>query len=68
MAVVCRTLLSVIDITNSLAEPHFKATRRVIGELLKVTPWEWAAPEVDSLTFGRAFTTVWFMTGEVVTR
>ncbi len=22
-----------------------------------------AAPEVDSLTFGRAFTTVWFMTG-----
>ncbi len=28
-----------------------------------VTPWEWAAPEVDSLTFGRAFTTVWFMTG-----
>ena len=23
-----------------------------------VTPWEWVAPEVDSLTFGRAFTTV----------
>ena len=22
-----------------------------------VTPWEWVAPEVDSLTFGRAFTT-----------
>ena len=23
-----------------------------------VTPWEWAAPEVDSLTFGGRFTTV----------
>ena len=23
-----------------------------------VTPWEWVVPEVDSLTFGRAFTTV----------
>ncbi len=22
------------------------------------SPWEWVAPEVDSLTFGRAFTTV----------
>ncbi len=28
-----------------------------------VTPWELAAPEVDSLTFGRAFTTVLLMTG-----
>ncbi len=28
-----------------------------------VTPWELVAPEVDSLTFGRAFTTVWSMTG-----
>ncbi len=28
-----------------------------------VTPWEWAAPEVGSLTARRALTTVWFMTG-----
>ncbi len=28
-----------------------------------VTPWEWAAPEVGCLTFGRALTTVWLMTG-----
>ena len=27
------TLLDITDITNSLAEPHFKASRRVIGEL-----------------------------------
>ena len=30
-------LSNVIDITNSLAEPHFKVTRWVIGELLKST-------------------------------
>ena len=30
------TLFNVTDITNSLAEPHIKATRWVIGELLKV--------------------------------
>ena len=30
------TLFNVTDITKSLAEPHFKATRWVIGELLKV--------------------------------
>ena len=28
-----------------------------------VTPWEWVSPEVGSLTFGRALTTVRFMTG-----
>ncbi len=28
-----------------------------------VTPWEWAAKEVGSLTFGRTLTTLWFMTG-----
>ncbi len=28
-----------------------------------VTPWELVAPEVGSLTFGRALTTVWSMTG-----
>ena len=29
------TLFNIIDITNSLAGPHFKATRWVLGELLK---------------------------------
>ena len=29
------TLFNITDITNSLAEPHFKATRWVLGELLK---------------------------------
>ena len=28
-----------------------------------VTPWELAAPEVACLTFGKAVTTVWLMTG-----
>ncbi len=28
-----------------------------------VIPWELVAPEVGSLTFGRALTTVWSMTG-----
>ena len=35
------TLFNVTDITNSLAEPHFKATRWVIGELLKVNIANW---------------------------
>ena len=30
------TLFNITDITNSLAEPHFKVTMRVKGELLKV--------------------------------
>ena len=37
------TLFNVTDITNSLAEPHFKATRWVIGELLKVNTGSWLA-------------------------
>ena len=36
-------LFDITDITNSLAEPHFKATRRVIGELLKVNTANWLA-------------------------
>ncbi len=28
-----------------------------------VTPWEWAAKEVGSITFGSALTTLRFMTG-----
>ena len=34
--VVCWTLFSVTNITTSRVEQHFKATRRVVGELLKV--------------------------------
>ena len=37
------TLFNVTDITNSLAEPHFKATKWVIGELLKVNTANWQA-------------------------
>ena len=37
------TLFDITDITNSLAEPHFKATRLVIGELLKVNTAIWLA-------------------------
>ena len=37
------TLFNVTDITNSLDEPHFKATRWVIGELLKVNTANWLA-------------------------
>ena len=36
LAVVCRTLFSVTNTTNTQAELHFKATGRVIGELLRV--------------------------------
>ena len=43
LAVVCRTPFNVTDITNSRVEPHFKATRRVIGELLKVNTANWLA-------------------------
>ena len=43
LAVVCRTLFNVTDTTNSQAEPHFKATRRVLGELLKVNTANWLA-------------------------
>ena len=37
------TLFKVTVITNSLAEPHLKATRWVIGELLKVNTANWPA-------------------------
>ena len=37
------TLFNVTDITNSLAEPHFKSTRWVIRELLKVNMANWKA-------------------------
>ena len=37
------TLFNTTDITNSLAEPHFKATRWFIGELLKFNTSNWLA-------------------------
>ena len=37
------TLFNVTDITNSLAEPHFKANRWVVCELLKVDTANWPA-------------------------
>ena len=43
LAVVCQMLLNVTDIINFLVEPHFKATRWVIGELLKVNTAKWLA-------------------------
>ena len=36
LAVVWRVLFSVTDITNSPAEPHLKATRRIIGDQIKL--------------------------------
>ena len=36
-------LFNVADITNSQAESHFKATRQVLGELLKVNTANWSA-------------------------
>ena len=37
------TSFNITDITNSLAEAHFKATRWVIGELLKFNTANWLA-------------------------
>ena len=37
------TLFNITDITNSLAEPHFKTSRWVIGELLKFHTANWLA-------------------------
>ena len=36
-------LFNIADITNSLAEPHFKTTRWVLGELLKFNTTNWQA-------------------------
>ena len=36
-------LFNITDITNSLAEPHFKATRWVLGELSKFNTANWLA-------------------------
>ena len=49
------TLFNVTDITNSLAEPHFKATRWVIGELLKVNTANWLAFPLKYEVFDNSF-------------
>ena len=41
--VVWWTLFKVTDITNSQAEPHFKATGIIIGEILRVNIANWLA-------------------------
>ena len=45
------TLFNITDITNFQAEPHFKATRWVIGELLKFNTANWLAfpPQTQGL-------------------
>ncbi len=43
LAVICQMLCSITDITNSLGEPYFKATRRVIGESFSVNTANWQA-------------------------
>ena len=37
------TLFNITDITNSQAEPHFKATRWILGKLLKFNTANWLA-------------------------
>ena len=43
LALVCRTLFNITDITTSQTESHLKATRRFLGELLKVSTANWRA-------------------------
>ena len=45
------TLFDITDIPNSQAEPHFKATRRVIGELLKFNTANWRASPLNTRPF-----------------
>ena len=47
------TLFTVTDITNSLAESHFKATGWVICELLKVNTANWQAFPLKYKVFDR---------------
>ena len=46
-------LFSITDITKSLAEPHFKATRWVIGELLKFNTANWLASPLKYKAFDK---------------
>ena len=50
------TLFNITDITNSLAELHFKATRWVIGELLKVNTANWIAFPLKYKVFDKYMT------------
>ena len=47
------TLFNITDITNSLAEPHFKATRWVIGELLKFNTANWRVSPLKYKAFDK---------------
>ena len=51
------TRCNVTDITNSLAEPYFKATRWVLGELLKVNTANWLAFPLKYEVFDNASAT-----------
>ena len=47
------TLFYITDITYSLAEPHFKATRWVIDELLKFNTANWLASPLKYKAFSK---------------
>ena len=50
-------LFNLTDITNSLAEPHFKATKWVLGELLKFNTANWVAFPLKYKVFDKYNTT-----------
>ena len=47
------TLFNITDITNSPAEPHFKATWWVLGELLKFNTVNWQASPLKYKAFDK---------------
>ena len=49
-------LFNITDITNFLAEPHFKATSGVIGELLKFNTPNWQAFPLKYKAFDKYYT------------
>ena len=60
-AVVCQTLFSISDTTNSQAETHFKDSGRDISELLRVNIPNWltcplSAPQIRGLRQVQFFT------------
>ena len=46
-------LFNITDITNSLPEPHFKATMWVLGELLKFNRANWLASPLKYKAFNK---------------
>ena len=52
------TLFNITDITNSRAEPHFKATRWVLGLLLKFNTANWLASPFKYKAFGKYNTSI----------